>query len=273
MKPSALAQSLAASKDRLQEMAHVLKMDMRKIDLTGAIPPQGRQEEALPKTAAREKESLAAPPEEARKAAPSPKAGEEAAPSPKAGPDAVSPKVGAEEAEDFKRLQFLYQVLEEVNQAIVSKVPINQILLMVLEGIFRGISFDRVIFSLVNVKRTHIGARFGLGEGIEELLPLMRAPLQSKTHALSLALAEDQDYMIDLEAQPQDRLLMEEEFWRASGVRSFLISPILVDQKAIGSVYVDRRHSRLPITETDRLRMRIFRDQLIIAIRLSSSQI
>jgi len=254
--PATLDKSLEASKKRLQEMAQVLRLDLRKIELGKELTPPDRQKAPPPETAAKEKETPITLQGESRQEAP-----------------VSSPKTGLEEAEDVKRLQFLYQVLQEVSQAIVSKVPINQILMTILEGIFRGISFDRVIFFLVNPKRTHIQPRFGLGEGIEELFPLLRAPLHSKTHALSLALAENQDYLLNLESQPGKRHLMEENFWQASGVRSFLINPILVEQKAIGAIYTDRCRSQVPISDTDRQHVRLFRDQMIIAIRLSSSQL
>lgn len=252
----ALAQSLETSTRRLREMARILKIDLRKVELMESALSQDPQQEASLTTEIPAKELSPAPLEETQGEVPA----------------ISSSKADMEAAESFKGLQFIYQVLEEISKAIVSKESIHQIMLMILEGIIRGIRFDRVIFCVVERQRTQISARFGLGEGVDDLLPLLSAPLHSKTKALSLALTEHRDYLLDPEARPRDRFLIDGNFWQVSGARSCLISPILVDQKAIGAIYVDRHSSRLPITVADRQRLRLFRDQMIVAIRLSTTQ-
>jgi hypothetical protein len=159
--------------------------------------------------------------------------------------------------------------VEEVNQALVSQTPINQILLMILEGIFRGVSFDRVIFSLVNPQRTYITGRFGLGEGVEDLLRMLNLPLKDHGNAFALALEDRQEYLVNPQIRLRDRDLMDDNFWRVSRSSSFLVVPLHVEQIPIGSFYVDRVASAVPISEEDRRRLRIFRDLTIISLRLS----
>jgi eukaryotic-like serine/threonine-protein kinase len=59
--------------------------------------------------------------------------------------------------------------------------------MMILEGIYQGIGFDWVVFCLVDPLRTSITGRFGLGEGVEALLPLLKAPFASETNPFSLS--------------------------------------------------------------------------------------
>lgn len=273
LKLPAVAESMSASKKRLQEMAHVLHIDLRKVEIAEEVPSPDIRDQIPVKTRVEDDEIPWPPKKPADWTAPTPKNGIAPAPPPRSEAEEFRPSQNGAETDDFKRLQLISQVLDEVSQAVVSKAPIDQILMMILEGIFRGIGFERVIFSLVNLKRTHIVARFGLGAGSEELLPLLRATLQEKNHVFSLALAENKEYALNPETQPRDRPLMPEEFWRISKASSCLVSPIVVDQKPFGAIYADRGRCRQPISDMDRLRLRLFRDQLIIAIRLSSSHV
>jgi hypothetical protein len=152
----------------------------------------------------------------------------------------------------------------------VAQAPINQILLMILEGVFRGIRFDRVIFCLVNPQRTHISGRFGLGDDVEELLPLLHLPLKKGSgNAFALAIEERRECLVNPQVQPGDRSLMEDNFWQVSRSHFFLVAPLHVDQIPVGAFYVDRLDPQRPISEEDRRRLRIYRDLTIIALRLS----
>jgi len=283
LNPQNLGKSLTESKKRLHEMAQVLSIDLREMEISDAIRPKDVREhkaEAAAAAAASKDKAVAAA-EAGKEAAAEAEAG--AAPSAAAaaaksqGPPVSSktktaetePQPAAGVSEDLKRLQFLYQVVEEVNQALVSQAPINQLLLMILEGIFRGIRFDRVIFCLVNPQRTFITGRFGLGEGVEELLPVLHLPLKANDNAFARALGERQEYLVNPHNNRGDRSLMEENFWQVSGSHSFLVVPLHVDQIPIGAFFVDRLDPNLPISEEDRRRLRIFRDLTIISLQLT----
>ncbi|MBI4644493.1 MAG: HDOD domain-containing protein [Deltaproteobacteria bacterium] len=266
LNPQNLGKSLTASKKRLHEMAQVLSIDLREMEISDDIRPKDVRELKAAVEAAAAGAGAGAGMDAAAAVAPK---SPETPVSPESRPSGAPPKAAESLSEDLKRLQFLYQVVEEVNQALVAQAPINQVLLMVLEGIFRGIRFDRVIFSLVNPQRTHITGRFGLGDGVEELLPLLHLPLKANGNAFALAMGERQEYLVNPHSHPGDRSLMEDNFWRVSRSHSFLVVPLHVDQVPIGAFFVDRLDSTLPISEEDRRRLRIFRDLTIIALRLT----
>ncbi len=243
-----LTQALTASKKRLYEMTQILRIDLQKLHLSEAI--------------------LSGDEQEAEAAASRPGIQEKpGAPEAKASPVAASPV--DQQAADLKKLQLLYEVMAEVNQSLASQAPINQVLLMVLEGIFRGIRFDRVIFLLVNPQRTWITGRFGLGVGVEELLPVLHLPLKAKDNVFALAMGENREYLLNPHQHPRDRSLMDANFWQVSRSQTFLVVPLLVDQIPIGAFFVDRLDAAQPISEEDRQRLRIFRDLSIVALRLS----
>lgn len=242
-----LTRSLTASKKRLHDITQILRIDLQKLHLSEAIMPGDEQDGKAP----------ASPPEMQEKSG---------LPETKAS-GAVAP--ADQQAADLKKLQLLYEVMEEVNQSLASQAPINQVLLMILEGIFRGIRFDRVIFLLVNPQRTWITGRFGLGVGVEELLPVLHLPLKAETNVFALALGENREYLVNPSQNPGDRALMDVNFWATSRSQTFLVVPLLVDQTPIGAFFVDRLDALQPISKEDRRRLRIFRDLSIVALRLS----
>jgi len=174
------------------------------------------------------------------------------------------------EGEEVQKLKFLYQILEEIHQAMAEKAAVNQILSLVMEGLYRGLGFDRVAFCLVTSDRTCLQSRYGLGEKVEKLLPLLNTPLSARKNALALALTQRREYLLNPYNQPADYLLMDEGFWQLSGAQILLASPIHVDHAPIGLLYVDRCKPKALITELERQRLRSFRDLIILSIRLNS---
>ncbi len=263
LNPQTLTRLLTDSKKRLHEMTQVLRIDLRQMEIS----------EALKLKDVREDKAAAAPlpsPEPALQSSESSVTPSSEAPATRESkPPETAVRAADSQSEDLKKLQFLYQVVEEVNQALASQSPINQVLLMILEGIFRGIRFDRVIFSLVNPQRTWISGRFGLGDGVEELLPLLHLPLKANGSAFALAMGESREYLVNPHQRAGDRSLMDDKFWQVSRSHTFLVVPLHVDQIPIGAFFVDRIDSARPISEEDRRRLRIFRDLTIIALRLS----
>ncbi len=269
LNPQSLGRTLTSSKKRLHEMTQILRIDLRQLDISDTLRLKD----------VREVKAAAGAPPSAKPVLPG------AGPAPQAGapiPPGAEPSVPPEpkpvkaaaaaadaQSEDLKTLQFLYQVVEEVKQALVSQAPINQVLLTILEGIFRGIKFDRVVFLLVNPQRTWITGRFGLGDGVEELLPVLHLPLKGDGNAFALAMEENRECLVNPHRHAADRSLVAEKFWEVSGSHTFLAVPLHVEQIPIGAFFVDRLDATLPISDEDRRRLRIFRDLTIIALRLS----
>ncbi len=246
--PEIMAQSLAACTHRLQTLVRVLSLDGEGLDALEMTPEKAESAEA------EGGQGEAAPDKGARQT----------------GPEA--PATGGTADQELKRLTFLLQVIEEINQAIATRVPIHRIFMMILEGIFQGIGFDRVVFCMVDPKRTWINGRFGMGENVEQLLPLLKLPFASQDNPMSLALAHAQEYLVCPDSRPKDRGLMTEKFWQASQAQAILVTPILIDTVPIGVIYMDRLQSVPAINARDRQRLQSFRDLAVIAIRLSSQR-
>ena len=177
----------------------------------------------------------------------------------------------AEVTIELEKLRLFHWVIGEINQALVTNVGINEIMGMIVEGIFRSIGFDRVIFAILNPTRTQISARFGLGPGVEDLLPVLQLPFSPSDNILALALAERREYIFKAGEQRENLKLMPASFWKIIGEADFLVTPILVNEVAIGFFYVDRCGSQCSFSDEDRQRLEIFRNLTTIALRCCCS--
>ncbi|MDD3580227.1 MAG: HDOD domain-containing protein [Desulfobacca sp.] len=177
----------------------------------------------------------------------------------------------ARETMELEKLRLFHWVIGEINQALVTHVGINEIMGMIVEGIYRSIGFDRVIFAILNPARTQISARFGLGAGIEDLLPVLQLPSSPSDNIFAQALAERREYEFKAGDQQGNLKLMPERFWEIIGDANFLVSPILVNEVPIGLFYVDRCGSWGSCSDEDRQRLEIFRNLTTIALRCCCS--
>lgn len=238
-----LAGFLKDGVERFQALTETIRIDIDDINLSlPPLPSAGREETGVETATAT--------------ASPLIPFGEE--------PTAVLPVI-AKESEDVIRLRFRYQVMEEINKALISRLPVNEILGMIMEGIYRGIGFDRTVFCLVNPQRTEVRGRLGLGEDVEEMIPLIHAGLTPTDNILAQALLRQKEFLINPQAKPKDKDAMSDEFWRVSRAKTFFVSPVLINNVPVGVFYVDRLSPNTSITAEDIHLLQTFRNLTILA--------
>jgi hypothetical protein len=65
--------------------------------------------------------------------------------------------------------QVQLKILREISGQIAARANLNEILQLVLEGIYRGVGFDRVLFGLLSPNRQQLVAKTALGAGADAL--------------------------------------------------------------------------------------------------------
>lgn len=121
---------------------------------------------------------------------------------------------------------------------------LNRVILMVLEGIFRGGPFDRVVFCMMTPDRSGVKARYGLGTGVEQLLEKFTFELSPREGPIAVAMLRRQSVCVPVE---RDFTSQELRFAQSLGASSFGVFPVVVGTRLVGCVYCDRPwNSRLP---------------------------
>ena len=141
-----------------------------------------------------------------------------------------------------KLLESLTQEVESLLGA-ESEFELTNAILMILEAMYRGVPFDRVLFGLLTPGHTVVRGRLGLGHGIDELLEQFRFTLSGRSGPVAMALGDKVDLFVS------DQRFDASELVRLTGATCFGLYPVIVDGVVIGCFYFDRRSPVEPLTE------------------------
>ncbi len=143
--------------------------------------------------------------------------------------------------------ELLLSSLQEVMQTLATSRPtINQVVMMVLEALYRSMGFRCAVVCLRQPQATANGAilmraRTALGEQAETLTRDFVFEANGGKDLFSLALQNDVDLMISDASDAKIKPLLP--LWHKallSDARSFVVLPLVVNKKPIGLFYADR---------------------------------
>jgi hypothetical protein len=197
-------------------------------------------------------------------------AGEAARKIPRVGKSDPEEALQGEEATFEPDPQLQLRILREISGRIAAGASLGEILQLVLEGIYRGVGFDRVLFGLLTPNRQQLIGKTGLGAGAEALR---------------------QRFIFSLDNTPGD---LFNEFFRKPRALRFApgqtpaglridrlqlvtssplacIAPILVQGRAIGLFYADRQSIARGIDDDTFEAFQLFAQQVSLAVSSSTA--
>ncbi len=162
--------------------------------------------------------------------------------------------------------------ISEITSALVGEFRINEIVDMVLETIYRGMGFDRVLFCLRDPRTQTVAARFGLGEEIERVVASFRFALRESDDLFSDAVRRHKDYVVLDTAHAEYRERIPAWCRELTAPRSLVILPIVVNQRAIGLLYADSADSNARMTAEFLRFFATLRNQVTLAFKQTSAR-
>jgi serine/threonine protein kinase len=158
--------------------------------------------------------------------------------------------------------------IQDVTNTLVEDFNLNDVLLMVLETIYRGLGFKRAIICIRDNKINAMVARMGLGAGVDEVIPHFRFKLAYEADVFHLAIDKGVDIVIeDLRAES---IANKIPVWYRELVdaQSFILLPVVVNKKTIGLFYADMQEANsLKLSEQQLSLLRTLRNQAVLAIK------
>jgi len=163
------------------------------------------------------------------------------------------------------------RILQDISQAIQEHRGINQILEMVMEGIYRGAGMDRVIFAVLSADKTRLNCRYALGNQDEQFCELFQIEINNKPTIFNdLLFAED---ALLLDATQQNFLKkMHKESKNLLGDKPVLVMPLKKANKPVGLFLADRHASGRQIDQQDLIAFRQFCQQAALAFAFLTIQ-
>ncbi len=142
---------------------------------------------------------------------------------------------------------------------------LNDFYANLLEGLYMGIGFDRVILAIVTVQADKVSlvGRFGLGDVDENTVEKFEHVLAKGQYAIPNALRLGKDMAI---SGDRKNAFPENLQYLVRG-RNVYLFPICLEGKGIGLIYLDRMNARPMLDKENVKNVRLFRDFSVMAIK------
>jgi hypothetical protein len=168
------------------------------------------------------------------------------------------------------RKDILSSGTQDITNAMVEGRSLNDILRVIIETIYTGIGSDHVVFALRDPKSAKMVGRFGLGDGIEELVRQFQFSLDFVPDVFHMALQKNIDILITDTGDPKILSRIPDWHRRAFSAGAFLLFPIVIKDKPFGMIYADAAKANSIEIEEDELKLlRTLRNQAVLAVRQS----
>ncbi len=156
--------------------------------------------------------------------------------------------------------------IEDVSSILTGKYAIRDLLTTILETMYRGFGFYRVILMLLNRSRNKMIARLGFGPDIEETIEVFRFPLDRSKDIFNLALSIGKDIRIDDTKSPEIAKRIPLWYKESIYAPALILFPVICGGKAVGLFYADKNATGKVIDDAQLDYMRTLRNQAALAI-------
>lgn len=154
-----------------------------------------------------------------------------------------SPPASTEDEQDALQGQpdplLQLKILRELSGLIASRASLNQVLTLVLEGLFRGVGFDRVLFAMLTPNRQQLVGKAGLGVGIDSLRQRFIFSLGNDADDLFVGFFAHKA-ALRIEGDRARNGLRADRLQMVTNAQQACIAPIEVRGHVVGLFYVDR---------------------------------
>jgi hypothetical protein len=161
--------------------------------------------------------------------------------------------------------------LQDVSNSLIDDaIPLNDILRMILEAMYTGMGFARVVLCIKDGRRNTMCGKFGFGDEVQQLIKAFDFPLTAQPDVFLVALQNNADILITDTDDPKIAPRIPAWYRQRVTARTFVLFPIIVKGKPIGLIYADRPGpGDIVISEKELSLLKSLRNQAILAIRQS----
>ncbi len=162
--------------------------------------------------------------------------------------------------------------IQDITNAMVEDFKLSDVLRMVLETMYRALSFDRIIFCMRDPKTDMMTGRFGLGQGVESLAKVFRSHLKAPTPDLfTVVCIKGADTMISDVTDPRILQRLPDWYHKSLNAPTFLLLPLQIKGAPFGLIYADKlQKGALNLDEKELALLRTLRNQAVMAFKQSS---
>lgn len=140
------------------------------------------------------------------------------------------------------------KILRDLSMLLAGKPSLNEVLQLVLEGIYRGLGMSRAVFALQTADRAKVIGKVALGRDADKLAARFSFPLDQKPgEIINLLFAKAAPIWLKGDPAPSLKL---DRLEAVTGSRDCMLAPIVAAGRVIGFFYADRSPANPPDEET-----------------------
>ena len=171
-----------------------------------------------------------------------------------------------------EQVSVLITGIQEITNVMLEDYKLNDLLFMVLETMYRGFGFQRVLFTVKDNTQKSMSARFGFGMDMDNILKKfsfnMGDPSNPKD-VFQLCVAQKKDIRIDDIKILHEKGKIPKWYIDAILAPAFALYPVVVNNQCIGMFYMDREQPGVVIGTEHHNYIKTLRNQAVMAIRHS----
>ncbi|MDI6746735.1 MAG: HDOD domain-containing protein [Rhodocyclaceae bacterium] len=159
--------------------------------------------------------------------------------------------------------------IQDISNSLVDDFPLNDILRIILETIYRAMGFKRVLLALRDAKTGRMAGRFGLGPDVNDLVRQFRFPLGSQLNdVFLLATGRGVDIIIKDIDDPKIADKVPQWFRERVPAKTFVLFPLNIKGKSVALIYCDKdKAGSINIPEKELALLKTLRNQALLAIK------
>ena len=142
-----------------------------------------------------------------------------------------------------------------------------------MEGVYRGVGMDRVLFALSTPDKKGIRAKFALGQDNEVLSHSFNfGRMPNQRNIFFEVLDQGECLLVDLQKRAEQAVMVNSAVTSVIGKRPFILSAITINGKSIGVLYADRSLSGRELDEESQESFCHFAKQANMGLSLIASR-
>ena len=165
-------------------------------------------------------------------------------------------------------VSILLRGINDVTNMMMTDHGLSDILVTILESIYRGLGLNRVVLLINNASKKALVVRFGFAPDLDALKNTLEMSTESPD-AIATTLKNKSDLLIEDVSRTQGGIAMPDWYSKTMGANSFGLYPIVIKNALIGAIYFDSLHSGAAKKE-DVVHIQSLRNQAALAIKMNS---
>lgn len=158
--------------------------------------------------------------------------------------------------------------IQDISNSLLDDFKLNDILRMILETMYRGMGFKRVVLCIRDAKAGCMQGRFGFGFDANEVAKTFRMPLGFTPDVFHVAMTKGVDLMISDINDPKIAERIPDWYRKGAHAKSFVLFPLNIKGNPVALIYADSDQAGgLSIPEKELSLLRTLRNQAVLAIK------